>query len=78
MAFVHQMLKLEEFSDKWCDWIVFTIRGGHVGIDANEKIGAYVRNHIGLRHGGCSLPPLLDLVVDALAIIMKKLDKMTL
>ena len=28
--FVHKMLKLKKFPDKWCDWVIHTMRGGHV------------------------------------------------
>ena len=30
--FVHKMLKLKNFPDKWCDWVLHTMRGGHVGV----------------------------------------------
>ena len=29
--FVHKMLKLKKNPNKWCDWIMHTMRGGQVG-----------------------------------------------
>lgn len=72
MPFVYQMLKLKNFLDQWCDWIMHTMRGGHVGVKVNDVIGPSFKTHKGLRQGDALSPLLFDLAADALAIIMEK------
>jgi hypothetical protein len=66
--FVIQMLKAKGFPDKWCDWVMETMRGGHVGVKVNDEIGPYFRTFKGLRQGDAMSPLLFDLATDALAI----------
>lgn len=63
---------MKGFPDKWCDWVMMTMRGTHVGVKVNNRIGPYFKTHKGLRHGDALSPLLFDLVVDALAVIMEK------
>ena len=45
--FVIQMLKMRGFPDKWCDWVMETMRGGHVGVRVNDEIGPYFKTFKG-------------------------------
>ena len=66
------MLKLKGFSDKWCDLIMQTIRGGHVAVKVNGSLGQYFNTHQGLRQGDPLSPILFDLAVDGLAILIDR------
>ena len=68
--FVIQMLKMRGFPDKWCDWVMETMRGGHVGVRVNDEIGPYFKTFKGLRQGDAMSPLLFDIAADALAILM--------
>ena len=46
--FVHKMLKLKNFPDKWCDWVMHTMRGGQVGVKVNDNIGKFFKTFKGL------------------------------
>ena len=47
--FVYKMLKLKNFPDKWCDLVMHTMVGGHVGVKVNDEIGPYFKTFKGLR-----------------------------
>lgn len=49
--FVHKILNLEGFPDKWNDWITETARGGCVSIKVNDSLGPYFPTFKGLRQG---------------------------
>ena len=68
--FVHKMLKLKKFPDKWCDMVMQTMVGGHVGVNVNDEIGPYFKTFKGLRQGDSLSPLLFDIAADALAIIL--------
>jgi len=68
--FVIQMLKMKGFPDKWCDWVMETMRGGNVGVRVNDEIGPYFKTFKGLRQGDAMSPLLFDIAADALAILM--------
>ena len=68
--FLIQMLNLKGFPDKWCDWMMETMRGGHVGIKVNDDIGSYFKTFKGLRQGDAMSRLLFELAADALAILM--------
>ena len=68
--FVIQMLKMKGFPDKLCDWVMETMRGGHVGVRVNDEIGPYFKTFKGLRQGDAMSPLLFDIAADALAILM--------
>lgn len=40
---------MKGFPDKWCDWIMKVVRGGHVGIKVNDEIGLFFKTFKGLR-----------------------------
>ncbi len=35
-SFIFQVLKAKKFPDKWCDWIMKTVRGDKVAIKIND------------------------------------------
>ena len=70
------MLKMKQFPDEWCDWVMETMRGGHVGIKVNDEIGPFFKTYKGLRQGDAMSPLLFDVAADALAILMNNALKM--
>lgn len=49
--FVHKMSSLKGFPDRWNDWIMETMRGGHVGIKVNHVVDPPVVGADGRRGG---------------------------
>ena len=70
--FVQQTLRMKGFSSKWCSWINSIMIGGHVGIKVNDEIGANFQTKKGLRQGDPLSPILFNIVVDMLAILIKR------
>jgi len=35
-TFLHQTLRMKGFSQRWCTWIQYFVKGGNVGIKVNE------------------------------------------
>ena len=64
--FVLKMLKLKGFPDKWCDWVMMTMRGGQVGVRVNDKIVPYFYTLKGLRLGDVMSPSLFVLAAEFL------------
>jgi retron-type reverse transcriptase len=63
---------MKGFHPKWCSWIQKFIRRGSVGIRVNDDIGHYFQTKNGLRQGDPLSPIFLNIVVDILAIIIKR------
>jgi hypothetical protein len=65
---------MKRFSDKWFSWIgmITTGGGGHVGIKVNDHVGPNFHTKKGLRHGDPLSPILFNIVVDMLAILIKR------
>ena len=63
--FVILMLEQKGFPDKWCDWVMETMRGGHVGVKINDEIGTFFKTYKGLRQGDAMSPLLFDVAADA-------------
>jgi hypothetical protein len=36
--FLHHMMIKKGFGDKWCDWVMRTVRGGKVAIKTNDRV----------------------------------------
>ena len=48
-SFVQQTPRMKGISQKWCEWIVASSKGGHVGIKINDQIGQNIQTLKGLR-----------------------------
>ena len=67
-----QMLNLRGFPVRWCDWVMETMRGVHVGVKVNDEIGPYFKTNKGLGQGDALSLLAFDLAVDSLSVIMEK------
>jgi hypothetical protein len=38
--FILETLRMKGFSPTWCKWIDYFTRGGHIGINVNDHVGA--------------------------------------
>jgi hypothetical protein len=70
--FLYQMMIKKGFGDKWCDWVMKTVRGGKVAIKTNDKIGPYFTTHKGVRQGDPFSPLLFNIAADGLACLIQK------
>lgn len=73
--FLYQILHMKGFPDKWCDWIMKVVRGGHVGIKVNDEIGPFFKTFKGLRQEDPLSPLLFDIAADALTIMISRAQK---
>jgi hypothetical protein len=71
-SFVKQTLLMKVFSSTWCKWIEAFTQNVHVGIKINDQIGENFMTKKGLRQGDPLLPILFNIVVDMLAILIKR------
>jgi hypothetical protein len=39
------MMVRKGFGDKWCDWVLKTVKGEKVAIKTNDVVGPYFRTH---------------------------------
>jgi hypothetical protein len=70
--FLYQMMIKKGFGDKWCDWVMKTVRGGKVAIKTNDKLGPYFTTHKGVRQGDPLSPLLFNIAADGLACLIQK------
>jgi hypothetical protein len=70
--FLYQSMEAKGFPSKWTDLIMKTVTSGKVGIYVNGEIGAYFSTFQGVRKGDPLSPILFDLVVDILAVLVKR------
>jgi hypothetical protein len=71
-SFVQQTLRMKDFSPKWCQWITSFMEGGHVGVKVNDHVGKSFQTKKGVRQGDPLSPILFNIVVDMLAILIKR------
>jgi hypothetical protein len=72
-SFLQQMLRMNGFATKWCDWINNNVvSDGHVGIKVNDGIGSYFHTHKGLRQEDPLSLFLFNFIVDMLAILISR------
>jgi hypothetical protein len=71
-SFVKQTLLMKGFSPTWCKWIDAFTQNGHVGIKINDQIGENFMTKKGLSQGDPLSPILFSIVVDILAILIKR------
>jgi hypothetical protein len=70
--FVRQTLRMKGFDDKWCTWVDAIMQKGHVAIKVNNYTGNTFETKKGLRQGDLLSPILFNIVVNMLAIIVKR------
>jgi hypothetical protein len=63
---------MKGFSPTWCKWTKTFTQNGHVGIKINDHIGGNFITKKGLRQGYPLSPILFNIVVDMLAILIKR------
>jgi hypothetical protein len=68
--FLHQIMSMKGFGDKWYAWVMKTIRGGKVAVRTNDCMGPYFSTRKGVRQGDSFSPLLLNLVVDGLSCLI--------
>ena len=70
--FLHNMMVKKGFGDKWCDWVLKTVKGGKVAIKTNDVVGPYFSTHKGVRQGDPFSPLLFNIAADGLACMIQK------
>ena len=70
--FLLQTLCMKGFSPKWIQWVETFISSGSVAINVNDEVGHYFQTKKGLRQGDPLSPLLFNIVVDMLAILIKR------
>eukprot|EP00267_Zea_mays_P028107 XP_008657698.1 uncharacterized protein LOC103637241 [Zea mays] len=70
--FVRQTLRMKGFDDKWCTWVDAIMKKGHVAVKVNNYTGNTFETKKGLRQGDPLSSILFNIVVDMLAIIVKR------
>lgn len=70
--FLYQMMQIKGFGDKWCDWVMRTVRGGRVAIKVNDQIGPYFPTYKGVRQGDPLSPLLFNIIAEGLTMLINK------
>jgi hypothetical protein len=60
------------FSPKWCHWVTSFMEGGHVSVKVNDHVGKKIQTKKGVAQGDLLSPILFNIVVDMLAILIKR------
>jgi retron-type reverse transcriptase len=63
---------MKGFSPKWHQWVASFMEGGHVGIKVNDHVGKIFQTKKGVRQGDPLSPIIFNIVVDMLAILIKR------
>jgi hypothetical protein len=66
---------MKGFHPTWCKWIQSLIQGGNARIKVNDQLGSYFQVKKGLRQGDPLSPILFNIVMDMLAIILKRVKE---
>ena len=69
---MQQTLRMNVFSEKWIQWIINLTQGGNVAVKVNDQLGDYFQTKKGVRQGDLLSPILFNLVVDMLAVLIKR------
>jgi hypothetical protein len=71
-SFVQQTLRMKGFLTIWCRWIASFMEGDHVGVKINDQVGSNFQTKKGVRQGDPLSPIFFNIVVDMLAILIKR------
>jgi hypothetical protein len=63
---------MKGFSPKWCQWVASFMEGGHTGVKVNDQVGKNFQTKKGVRQGDPLSPILFNIVIDMLAILIKR------
>jgi hypothetical protein len=63
---------MKGFSPTWYKWIASFMEGGHVGVKINDQVRQKFQTKKGVRQGDPLSPILFNIVVDMLAILIKR------
>jgi hypothetical protein len=69
--FLEKVMQGRNFPNKWINWVMSTVKGGKVCINVNGERSDYFRTFRGLRQGDPLSPLLLNLVADALGVMLQ-------
>jgi hypothetical protein len=69
--FLEGILRKKGFDSVWINWVMQTVRNGHLAININGVQGPYFNTSRGVRQGDPLSPLLFDYVVEALAVMVE-------
>jgi hypothetical protein len=69
--FLEKVMQGRNFPNKWINWVMSTVKGGKICINVNGERSDYFRTFRGLRQGDPLSPLLLNLVADALGVMLQ-------
>ena len=68
--FLEEVMIRKGFGRQWIQWVMKTVRHGHLAININGEQGPFFQTSRGVRQGDPLSPILFDLVTDALASLI--------
>jgi hypothetical protein len=70
--FLQQVMRMKGFSQKWGRWTELIVSGGSVSVKVNDELGHYFQTKLGLRQGDPLSSVLFNILVDLLAVLIKR------
>jgi hypothetical protein len=74
LPFLFQSLKMKCFSAKWISWIKSFIKGSSVRVNVDDDVGHFFQTRNVLRQGNPLSPILFNIVIDMLAVLIKRTE----